>query len=167
MISVRVDDLAFFDGEAIARPVTAELRATTALLRRLESAGGDALLKQLALQDPLPVGSAVVTGAGALGVELLVHAVVSSELEPVTPGSVRRAMTSAMQRAADWRIARLAFAPFGLGAGNLDIEESAEIMTDVIQRHLAHARFPESVTIVVENDDERRAFETLLSRAAS
>ena len=80
MITVRVDDLAFYEGEAIARPVNAELGATTALLRRLEVAAGEALQRQLRLTEPLAVGSAVVTGAGALGVELLVHAVVSSDV---------------------------------------------------------------------------------------
>jgi hypothetical protein len=38
LIDVRVDDLAFYEGEAIVRPVTAALGATTALLRRLEAA---------------------------------------------------------------------------------------------------------------------------------
>jgi hypothetical protein len=37
MIEVRVDDLAFYEGEAIARPVNAMLGATTPVMRRLES----------------------------------------------------------------------------------------------------------------------------------
>ena len=164
MIAVRVDDLAFFEGEAIARPVNAELGATTALLRRLEAAAGEALRAQLRLTEPLAVGSAVVTGAGALQVELLVHAVVSSDTEAVSATSVRRATTSALQRAADWQIGRMAFAPFGLGPGNLDPDESAEIMVEVIRRHLRSARHPQEVTIVVETDDERRAFEQQLGR---
>ena len=160
MITVRVDDLAFYEGEAIARPVNAELGATTALLRRLEVAAGEALQRQLRLTEP----PAPVTTA--LGVELLVHAVVSSDVEPVSPGSVRRATTSALQRAADWGIARLAFAPFGLGPGNLDPDESAEIMIDVMRRHLGDARLPSEITIVVETDDEHRAFEQQLARGA-
>ena len=42
-IEVVVEDLAFIEVEAIARPVTAELMAPTALLRRLEVAGGETL----------------------------------------------------------------------------------------------------------------------------
>ncbi|HKH92018.1 MAG TPA: hypothetical protein VKA54_09445, partial [Gemmatimonadaceae bacterium] len=78
MIEVRVEDLAFYSGDAIVRPTTATLGATTPLLRRLELAAGTALLAQLARAEPLAVGSAVVTGAGELPVDLLVHAVVSS-----------------------------------------------------------------------------------------
>ena len=61
MISVRIDDLAFFDGEAIVRPVNEDLGATTPLLRRLELAAGTELYNQIRLQEPLPVGAAVVT----------------------------------------------------------------------------------------------------------
>ena len=155
-VDVRVDDLAFFEGEAIAWPVNAELRPITSATRRLEVAGGPSLAQLLRIQEPLPVGSAVVTSAGALAAGLLVSAVVASETEPVTRSGVRRAMTSAMQRAADWQIAHLGVAPFGLGAGNLDVEESAEIMVEVIGRH--GSPFPARVTIVVETAAEEEAF---------
>lgn len=164
MIDVRVDDLAFFDGEAIARPVNAELEATTPVMRRLERAGGEALAKQLRVQEPLAVGSAVVTGAGELAVQFLIHGVVASATEPVTRRSVARATTSALQRAVDWGMQRIAFAPFGLGAGNLDVDDSADVMVDAIQQHLARARGPASVTVIVETDDEARAFSTRLTR---
>ncbi len=163
-VEVRLDDLAFFDGEAIAWPVNAELRPITPVTRRLEVAGGSPLAQLLRPQDPLPVGSAVVTAAGALPVSLLVSAVVSSDTEPVTPSGVRRAMTSAMQRAADWQIGHLGLAPFGLGAGNLDIEESTEIMLEVIDRH--RAPYPARVTIVVETAAEEAAVHARLAGRA-
>jgi O-acetyl-ADP-ribose deacetylase len=165
LIRVRVDDLAFLTGEAIAWPVTAALGATTTLLRRLERAGGSALALQLRTQDPLPVGSAVVTGAGSLGVELLVSAVVTSDDEAVTRGGVRRAMTSALQRAADWRIDTLYCAPFGLGAGNLDPEDSATGMLEAIWQHAQRSRFPGEITIVVENEMEESAFLMAVARS--
>jgi O-acetyl-ADP-ribose deacetylase len=158
VIRVRVDDLAFFTGDAIARPVNASLGATTPLVRRLEKAAGEALARQLMPNEPLAVGSAVVTGAGALEAELLIHAVVSSDTEAATTSSVRRATVSALQRAVDFQVAHLAMAPFGLGAGNLDIEDSAAVMLEVLAAHLAAARFPREVTIVVETADEEAAF---------
>jgi O-acetyl-ADP-ribose deacetylase (regulator of RNase III) len=157
-VEVRIDDLAFTDADALARPVTATLQATTPLLRRVELAGGASLLAQLRTAEPLAVGSAIVTGAGDLGVELMVHAVVSSVDEPVTRGSVRRALASALQRAGDWGVRHLALPPFGLGAGNLAIEDSAEVMMDVIGRHMRAQRAPLRVTVVVESDGEAEAF---------
>jgi O-acetyl-ADP-ribose deacetylase (regulator of RNase III) len=155
VIEVRVDDLAFYDGEAIVRPVTADRGATTPRLRRLEAAAGDDLQAQLRKQETLPVGAAVVSPAGALNVELMVHAVVSSDDEPVSVQTVRRALASALQRTVDWQIAAVAIAPFGLGAGNLPIEDSAAILAEVLAEHLRRgARFPEVITVVAETDEE-------------
>lgn len=167
MIEVRTDDLAFIDADAIARPVDAELRATTPLMRRLELAGGEALARHLRVNEPLAVGSAVVTPAGALGVELLIHGVVSSDTEPVSRGTVRQAVSSVLQRAADFGIDHLAITPFGIGVGNLDIEESAEVIADVLRRHSETAKYPRRLTIVVETAFEHDIFERLVSASAS
>ncbi len=57
VIQVRIDDLAYARGDAIAWPVNAELKPMTPLLRRLEVAGGRALASQLRTQDSLPVAA--------------------------------------------------------------------------------------------------------------
>lgn len=171
-VTVVRDDLTFFAGDAIARPVNESLGATTALVRRLETAAldgerGQRLAQQLRPAEPLAVGSAVVTGAGALGAELMIHAVVLGREERVTRETVRRATTSALQRAADFAVVHLGIAPFGLGAGNLDPDDAADAMADPIARHLAASRHPERLTVVVETDDEARAFAAALGRAAA
>ena len=163
MIEVRTDDLAFVEADAIARPVDAELRATTPLMRRFEIAGGEGLARLLRVNEPLAVGSAVVTPAGALGVELLIHGVVSSETEPVSRSTVRQAVSSALQRSADWGIEHLAITPFGIGVGNLDIEESAELLAEAVRRHRQSAKFPKTITIVVESELEHTIFERLVA----
>ena len=165
MIRVRIDDLAFFDGEAIVRPVNEDLGATTPLLRRLELAAGAQLHDQIHLHEPLPVGAAVVTSAGALHAELLIHAVVMSRTERVTADSVRRALTSALQRVESWEIRDIAIPPFGLGAGNLDVDESAQVMLSVITQHLGASTFPEDITLIAETPDEERALSAALQRS--
>ena len=165
MIDVRVEDLAFYAGSAIIRPATATLGATTPLLRRLEIAGGAALFDLLKVAEPLPVGSAVVTGAGALPVELLVHAIVSSPTERVTRDGVRRAFRSALERAHAWQLADVAVPPLGLGAGNLELEVSAELMADELARHRRVAEYPRRVTLVAETPDEAAALEFAMQRS--
>ena len=165
MIEVRVEDLAFYAGDAIVRPSTATLGATTPLLRRLELAAGNKLVEQLALSEPLAVGSAVVTGAGDLPVDFLVHAIVSSATERVSRDGVRRALRSALQRVLAWQIAEVAIPPFGLGAGNLDIDESAELMADELARHLDSGGYPKRVTLVAETPDEAVALESAVARS--
>jgi len=165
VIRVCIDDLAFFDGEAIVRPVNEDLGATTPLLRRLELAAGTQLHNQIRLQEPLPVGAAIVTSAGELSVELLVHAVVMGRTEPVTADTVRRALTSALQRVTSWQIKNVAIPPFGLGAGNLEIDESAQVMLSVIGQHMRGARYPEEITLIAETPEEERVLAAALQRS--
>ena len=163
MIEVRTDDLAFVAADAIARPVDAELRATTPLMRRLEVAGGEKLARHLRVNEPLAVGSAVVTAAGELNVELLIHGVVSSDTEAASRASVRQAVSGALQRASDFGIEHLAITPFGIGVGNLDLEESAEVMADVLRRHRQTSKYPTNITVIVETELEREVFERVLA----
>jgi O-acetyl-ADP-ribose deacetylase (regulator of RNase III) len=167
VIDVRVEDLAFWSGHAIIRPATATLGATTALLRRFELAGGTRLLEQLKVSEPLPVGAAIVTGAGDLAVELLVHAIVMSDTERVTRDGVRRAFRSALQRTREWQLADVAIPPLGLGAGNLEIEESAELMADELRNHRRTSEFPRHVTFVAETRDEASALEHFVTRGVA
>lgn len=161
-IDVRVDDLAFYEGEAIARPVNALLGATTPIMRKLEVAAGTAFTDSVRVSEPMQVGSAVVTAAGDLRVELLIHGVVSSDEEPATRATVRRALLSALQRAAAFQIRELAMAPFGLGAGNLDIEDSADIMREVITEHMKRSAYPSRVLVIAENALEEHVLRTVL-----
>jgi O-acetyl-ADP-ribose deacetylase (regulator of RNase III) len=167
MIEVRVEDLAFFEGDAIIRPATAMLGATTPLMRRLELAGGATLVEALRVSEPLPVGSAVVTAAGDLPVGLLVHAIVSSATEQVSRDGVRRAFRSALERASAWQIARVAIPPLGLGAGNLDLDTSAELMADELARQRRASPFPSHVTIIAETEDEAAVLDFAISRWAA
>src|SRR4051812_39154286 len=123
-------------------------------MRRLEQAAGADFADKVRVSEPMPVGSAVVTSAGALGAELIIHGVVASDDEPVSRSSVRLALISALQRAVAFQIREVAIAPFGLGAGNLDIEDVAEVMVSVLAAHMKRAAFPESVMMVAETSLE-------------
>lgn len=162
-IAIAIDDLAFVTADTIARPVNAELRAVTPVIRRLEEAAGAALQQRLQVQQPLEVGAAVVTAAGAVEAELMIHAVVSTDVEAVSRDGVRRATESAMQRAHDFGVETLAIAPFGLGAGNLEIEDAAREMLAAMHVHAARRSRPSQVVVVVESDWEAEAFEAALA----
>lgn len=157
-----VDDLAFVATDAVLRPTTSALEPTTKSLRSLETVAGASLRKQISTQSELAVGSAVVTDAGDLAADMVIHAVVSSVDEPVTEGSVRQALNSALQRAGDWQIARIATPPIGTGAGNLLIEDAARLMTDVLNRAMPTSVYPHEVCIVVESEEDKALFDFYL-----
>lgn len=165
MIRVVVDDLAFLATDAIVRPATARLDSTTPAVRRLEQAGGSEFLNQLQVRKDLAVGAAVVTaGGGDLPAEFVIHAVIQSDTEPISPRTVERAWLSALERAREWEFARLTTPPLGTGAGNLTVEDAAAIMVRVARAQSSGAAFPSDVCIVVETPEDREAFEAALRR---
>ena len=165
MIRVVVDDLAFRASDAIIRPATTRLDPTTPAVRRLETVGGPQFLGRLRLQRDLAVGSAVVTGGGGdLPAQFVIHAVIQSDTEAVSRLGVAQAWRSALQQAREWQFARVTAPPLGTGAGNLTIEDAAEIMVAVLKAHAAGAALPSDVAIVVETPAERDAFEAVLQR---
>ncbi len=162
MISVVVDDLAFVPADAVVRPTTALLEPVTPGLRRLEQLAGDDFLEQLNVPIRLGVGAAVVTAAGELDAEFMIHAVIWSEDEPVTPGGLARAIISVLQRASDWGLARIATPVLGTGPGALPMEDAARILVDVLSATLPGTTYPSEVCIVVESDEEREVVQALL-----
>lgn len=167
MIEVRVGDLAATKAMAVLRPVAADWSAVTPAMRRFEQAVGREVEEQCHRMGELPVGSAVITGGGALGVEYIVHVVTRSREEPVTAAVVRRGLVNGLRRLDEWAVESVAMPPLGTGAGNLDAEEAAEVMIPILAEHLRTSRYPSRVEVVVENEYEREAFERVLRRFES
>ncbi len=166
MIEVRIGELAEAAETALLRPVDAGWAAVTPATRRLELAAGPALAEQCGRLGELPVGFAAITGAGELGAEFMVHVVVRSRDEPVTPAGVRRGLVNGLRRLSEWGIERVAMPPLGTGAGNLDAEEAAQLMIPAILEHQRSSARPLRVAILVESDYEHEAFRRALDRAA-
>lgn len=168
MIRVVVDDLATLAADAIVRPATTRLDPTAAALRRLEQLGGEEFQHRMRLNRELAVGAAVVTAAGGdLPAEFVIHAVIRSDTEPVTRGNVARAWLSALHQAQEWEFTHVSAPPLGTGAGNLSLEDAAEIMATVLHAHRGGAAFPADVSFVVERPEDQQVFEAALQRTVS
>lgn len=162
MIRVQVGDLTTVQAEAILRPVAADWSAVTPAMRKLELAVGGAVAERLQALGELPVGSAVITDAGDLEAEFLIHVVVRSREEEVSVQTARAAMRNGIRRAVEFGIGTLHCAPVGLGAGNLELEECAEAMALEIAEHETGDEPPGEFVIVVDSDLARDVFEAVL-----
>jgi O-acetyl-ADP-ribose deacetylase len=162
MIDVVLGDIASIRATGILHPVSAEWDPVTAAMRRLETAAGPSVAEQCAKVGELPVGSAVITGAGSASADFLVHVIVRSIREPVSESGVQRGLQNGLRRCVEWGIDTLAVPPIGTGAGNLDAEEVAQLMIPILFDHMAEAQFPSRVILVAESEYERDAFEQML-----
>jgi O-acetyl-ADP-ribose deacetylase len=167
LIAVRQGEIAEARTTAILRPVTAEWSAVNPAMRRLELAAGPTLEAQCSRLGELPVGSAVITPAGgALHVQLMVHVIVRSAVEPVSEAGIVRALQNGLRRLAEWGVESVALPPLGTGAGNLDAEDSARLMLPLLLEATAREGGLARVEIVVDSAYELEVFLGCAGRAA-
>lgn len=166
MIEVVVDDLAFLEVDAILRPASDTLDPVASVSSRLDQLAGAAFAGERRVQSAMEVGAAVVTGAGDLAAQFVIHAVIRGEQANATRDSVRRALTSAWQRASAWGLERIAGPPVGAGAGQLGLAEAAEVMAQTFAEHRRTGRPPTSLVIVADREEERAIIEAAVRQVA-
>lgn len=159
-----MDDLAFMAVDAILRPASDTLDPVASVSSRLDQLAGAAFASERQTQSGLEVGSAVVTGAGELAAQFVIHTVIRGAQENATRESVRRALTSAWQRAAGWGLERIAGPPIGAGAGQLGLAEAVELMAQTFADHCRTGRPPLSLQIVADREEERVIIEAAIQR---
>jgi O-acetyl-ADP-ribose deacetylase (regulator of RNase III) len=133
----------------------------TASAVRLDRQAGAAFAAQRRVSTPLEAGAAVITGAGELAADYVLHVIIQDPETLTTRETVRRALVSAWERCAEWGIRTVASTPVGAGAGLLDIEEAVELMAATFP---AAAACPGSLIIVLEREEDRAMVEAVLRR---
>jgi len=167
MIDVVLGVLHEQEAEGIVRPIRSDLVPVTAASRDVAESAGQAMTDRLEQIGSIPLGGAVITPAGGLNADFVIHAVVSAPDDPETPASVQKALTNTLRRAADLALESLAMPPLGTGIGRLDMEESALAMLAMLFFHLDEDQPPRDVKIVTESEYELHVFERLVAEMTS
>jgi O-acetyl-ADP-ribose deacetylase (regulator of RNase III) len=152
--------------ELASLPVAAVVRAADEFLApvgaeslALDAKGGDRLVRALMAQAPLEIGSAVITQAGDLAAEFVLHVIVQGESRRASRDTVRKALTSAWHRAQAWQLGAVAAALGGLA---LPLEESALLLVETFQARPGELTFPTDLYVVIGSAGQRSAIEPFL-----
>lgn len=92
--------------------------------------GGVGLFRELGRVGPIPLGGAVITGAGRLPFRAIIHVAGINMLWRSSEKSVRRCVRSAMALAREREFASIAFPLIGSGSGGKRQERVLEWMRD-------------------------------------
>lgn len=163
MITVRVGRLDESETEALLCPVRSDFSGVTNASRRVETGAGGKVRARLEGMGALPVGGAVVTPGGDLKTTFIIHAVVESPEESMTPMGIQRAVLNGLRRAREWEVSSLALPPVGLGAGTLDADQAGEMIVELLRDHLQEGQPPAELVIVVESSFEEDLFRRLIA----
>jgi O-acetyl-ADP-ribose deacetylase (regulator of RNase III) len=148
---------------AVLRAADDRLVAVGPASARLDERGGERLQAQLRVQAPLEVGSAIVTGAGDLAAEFVLHVIVQGAERAASRETVRRALTSAWHRAESWELPLVA-AP--LGGLSLSPEEAALLLVETFRGRPRASGFPAELYVVLDHPEQRGAIAPLLALGA-
>ena len=156
-------------GDICARPVEAIVNAANdhlwmggGVAGASKRRGGVEIEREAMAQGPIPAGSAVATGAGALSARYVVHAAVMGQ-DLRTDAELIREATRAALLVADGRGVRsIAFTALGTGVGGFPLEAGARVMLEAVRDFAPEAAALQKVEFVLFDQAGYDAFARVL-----
>lgn len=123
----------------------------------IKGRGGNAIEHEAVAKGPIPLGSAVETGAGELPAYYVIHgAVMGQDLRTDLP-TVARTTRSVLELAEVLRVSSIALPLLGTGVGGLGLDEVARTMAGEILRLSREGRCQAMRVLLVGYDDAAAA----------
>jgi O-acetyl-ADP-ribose deacetylase len=159
-------DICDLEVDAIVNAANLSLWMATGVGGAIKRAGGDEIEFAAVRQAPVPLGEAVVTGAGRLAARAVIHAV-SLDRDRRTSGPViDAAARSAMARAREIGATSLAFPALGTGVGGFPLEEAARITVNAVRDEMAGSPSIQHVVFALRGAAAYQAFQDALAEPA-
>jgi O-acetyl-ADP-ribose deacetylase (regulator of RNase III) len=159
VIKLEKEDLTTLETEAIVHYAQPDLKLGSGFGNAIAVRGGVAIQEELNTHDPISVGEVVITGAGELKANHIIHAVGPRFQEPNTEEKLFNTMKRVLDAAEEKGIKRIAFPPMGTGFYGIPLAKSATVMLDAIQNYLSANRNLAEVIICVMDNREYSEFE--------
>jgi O-acetyl-ADP-ribose deacetylase (regulator of RNase III) len=132
----------------------------------IQQRGGIVIQKQLDEIGSCPTGEAVVTEAGILKADWIIHANGPKFREEDEEGKLRKTVQSALARAEEKGVKRLAFPPMGTGLYQVPLDLCTRVMVETISQHLANGSTLDEVVIVAPDNREFNPFKAKIEEGA-
>ena len=130
MIKIEVyrGDITQLELDALVNAANSRLWMGAGVAGAIKRTGGKEIEVEAVSKGPIPVGQAVVTGAGRLKARYVIHAAVMGQDLVTDAEKIRRATRNSLLRADEVAIKSLGLPALGTGAGGFLLDECARIM---------------------------------------
>ena len=159
-------DITEMEVEAFVFDITDDVKLGSGYGAAIQQRGGIAIQKQLDEIGSCPTGEAVVTDAGILKADWIIHANGPKFREEDEEDKLRKTVNSALARAEEKGVKTLAFSPIGTGLYQVPMDLCARVMVDTISEHLANGASIEEVFIVAPDPREFNPFKAQIEEGA-
>jgi O-acetyl-ADP-ribose deacetylase (regulator of RNase III) len=161
-IIVEKADLTELEVDAVVNPANSSGRMGGGVAGAIKRRGGKSIEKDAVAQAPIPVGEAVITQAGKMKANFVIHApTMKKPTQKTDRDQVFRATAAAMKLAQKKGLLTVAFPGMGTGVGKVAPEDAAGAMVEAIRAHWGE--LPEVVYLVDLSEDMVKAFQKAVS----
>ncbi len=163
-ITLYQGDITQLETDAIVNAANNALWMGAGVAGAIKRRGGDEIEREAVSKGPIPVGEALVTGAGRLKAKYVIHAAAMGQDLVTDATKIRNATMNSLLRAEELGIKSMAFPALGTGVGGFSYEEAAEIMIRTVREHLAGETCLEEVVFALYGEAAYQAFQEELAR---
>ncbi len=156
-------DIAQVPADAIVNAANNHLWMGAGVAGALKRAGGEEIEREAVSKGPIPVGEAVVTGAGRLPARYVIHAAAMGQDLTPSAETIRNATLNALRRAEELGVQSISLPALGTGVGGFPLEESAKIMVGVVKDFLPQAQHLKRVIFVLYGQESFSVFLRVVS----
>jgi len=153
-------DIAALEVDAVANAANDHLWMGAGVAGALKRAGGPEIEREAIARAPIPLGTAIATGAGALPARWVLHGAVMGQDLRADADLVERTTNACLKLTDDLGCRSVALPAFGTGVGGFPLDQCARIMVAAARAHRPRAL--ERIVFAVFGADARRAFESAL-----
>jgi O-acetyl-ADP-ribose deacetylase len=156
-LAVVEGDITALEVDAIANAANDHLWMGAGVAGAIKRAGGLEIEREAVAKGPIPVGTAVATGAGKLPAKYVIHGAVMGQDLRTGADLIERTTRSCLETADGLGLRSLALPAFGTGVVGFPVDECARLMVAAVRSFK-----PTSlgrVVFAVYGDDAARAFD--------
>jgi O-acetyl-ADP-ribose deacetylase (regulator of RNase III) len=169
IVRVVEDDITRMETDAIVNAANNHFWMGGGVAGAIKRAGGSSIETEAISHGPVPVGESVVTQAGRLTADYVIHAAVMGQDLQTSAQAIRDATGSALERSEDLGLSSIAFPALGTGVGGFPPRDAARVMIEATVQFLRRQdrlRLKE-VVFVMFSDQLKTAFADELAKAAA
>jgi O-acetyl-ADP-ribose deacetylase (regulator of RNase III) len=162
-IEVHHGDITQLELDALVNAANNRLWMGGGVAGALKRAGGREIEAEAVKKGPIPIGEAVVTGAGKLKARYIIHAAVMGQDLNTDAEKIRQATKNSLLRADELGIKSLAFPALGTGVGGFPLDECARIMISQVRQYSVQKIGLERVVFALFNQSAYQVFKQELN----
>ena len=157
-------DITTMEVEAFVHDITSDVKLGSGFGSAIQQRGGVVIQKELDAFGHLPVGESVVTQAGLLKANFIIHSNGPKFREEAEEAKLRSTVRSALARAEENGVRVLAMPPIGAGVYQVPVDLCARVMVDEVAAHLQNSGSVQEVLFVVRDSRESKPFEASIQK---